>query len=63
MEGLDEEDDYMRLDQYFRNGENGSRSTYRRNLNLVGEDVTSGDQVTVLNVSAGGVAVGNQVND
>jgi hypothetical protein len=53
MEGLDEEDDYMGLGQYIRNGENGSRSTYRKKF--ISEGGTSEGQVVVLKVPEGGV--------
>ena len=43
----------------FRNGEDESRSTYRRKL--TSKDVMSEDQVLVLEVPVGGV--GNQMND
>jgi hypothetical protein len=42
--GIDEEDGYMGLRQYFRN-ENGSRSTYRREL--ISENVMCEEQVIV----------------
>jgi len=45
MEGLDEEDDYMGLGKYPRNGGNGCRSTYRKKI--ISEDGTSEDQVIV----------------
>ena len=43
----------------FRNGEDGSRSTYRRKP--ISKDVMFEDQVLVLEVPVGGV--GNQMND
>jgi hypothetical protein len=43
--GTDEEDGYMGLCEYFVNGENGPRSTYKQEL--ISDNVTSEEQVMV----------------